>query len=64
MPAMKGQKKAPAHVRKLDAKNRIVLPTEIIDKVGANHFAVEKIDGRIILTPIKIEAWKPTEKEE
>jgi len=44
------------YVRKLDRHNRVVIPTEILDKVGpSSHFAVEEIDGRIVLSPVKIE---------
>jgi len=44
------------YVRKLDRHNRVTIPGEVLDKVGpSTHFAVEEVEGRIVLSPVKIE---------
>jgi len=40
-------------VVKLQKGNRINIPKSIIQKVSANYFAVEIIDGKIVLKPVK-----------
>jgi len=46
-----------SYVRKPDGRNRITIPGKIMDKYGTNtHFAIEEVEGRIILTPVKVDA--------
>lgn len=41
---------------KLTAKNQLTLPKRVTDAVGAtDYFEVEAQDGRIILTPVRIQ---------
>lgn len=42
-------------VVKLQSKGRINLPKEILKQISADHFAIEIIDGKIILEPLKLE---------
>lgn len=41
---------------KLTAKNQLTLPKAITDAVGsAEYFEVQALDGRIVLTPVRIQ---------
>lgn len=41
---------------KMTSKNQLTLPKRITDAVGApDYFQVEALDGRIILTPVRIQ---------
>lgn len=42
-------------VVRLQSRGRINIPKEILDQVSADHFAIEVVDGKIVLEPLKLE---------
>lgn len=45
-----------AMLAKITAKNQLTLPKAVTEAVGASdYFEVEALDGRIVLTPVRIQ---------
>jgi len=42
-------------VVKLQKGGRITIPKEILKQISADHFAIELVDNRIVLEPMKLE---------
>lgn len=41
---------------KLTSKNQLTLPKRVTDEIGATeYFEVEALDGRIVLTPVRVQ---------
>jgi hypothetical protein len=40
---------------KLTSKNQLTLPKSIVQQVGAEYFEVSTENGRVILTPVRIQ---------
>jgi len=41
-------------VVRLQSRGRINIPKEILEQISADHFAIEVVNGKIVLEPLKL----------